>query len=301
MYKVITDFGVYPAKLKGSFLSKHRLLEDFPRVGDFVAIECKENLKMICGVLTRKNYLSKKVSGNRFDEQVIASNLDTVFIVMGLNQDYNIRRLERYVALLQYSGIHYVILLTKVDLNPKYLELMLECKRVGLTDDVFAISPLYEQNMDIFNVLIHPNGTYAFIGSSGTGKSTIINYLLHEQVQNTFELSSSNKGKHTTTSREMFFLPSGGIVIDTPGIKEIGLLDMDKEVHTSFIDIEELAKECRFANCTHTMEPKCMVKEMIESGLMEEGRLVSYHKLLKEAKYVERKLKIKEKLSKRRS
>lgn len=289
LYKIVTENGFYNAKLKGSLINHFEELEEFPRVGDFVAVEILTDFAIIHGIIKRKNTLSKKITGQRCDTHIIGANLDCVFLVMGLNHDYNIRRLERYLSIAQNSNLKYIILLTKVDLCVDYLQFVDECKRIAFTDQVYPISALMGQNMDIFNQLIKPTCTYAFIGSSGAGKSTIVNYLVGQEIQSTMPLSVYEKGKHTTTSRELFLLPNGGIVIDTPGMKAIGVLDDEESIQTSFNDIEALAKDCKFKDCKHQSEPGCKVKAEIENGNLDINRLFNYKKLIKEAKYMEQK------------
>jgi len=290
LYKIVCDNGFFNARLKGSLLNNIESLDEYPRVGDFVAVEIFDDQAIIHGIIPRRNSIAKKVSGNRFDTQILATNLDCVFIVMSLNQDYNLRRLERYLSIAKESSIKCVVLLTKSDLCEDYQKYVDECKSISLTVDVYPISALHNKNMDLLSSIIKPALTYAFVGSSGAGKSTIINYLMEDDVQKTLNLSTNNKGKHTTTSRELFLLPNGGIVIDTPGMKTIGLLDDEESIYSSFGDLEELAERCHFKDCTHKLEPGCKVKEAISNGDFDESRLNNYNKLIKEAKYVEKKL-----------
>jgi ribosome biogenesis GTPase len=209
---------------------------------------------------------------------------------MSLNQNFNLRRLERFITMAWNSGAVPVVLLTKSDLCENAADKLAEAKEVSMGVDVYSISCVNDSAVEIVREYIKPGHTVAFLGSSGVGKSTIINRLLGENRLDTKEVSElGDRGRHTTTNRELIVLPEGGIVIDTPGMREFHILDVDESLDTTFGDINELAAGCRFSDCTHTTEPGCAVTEAINNGTLKEERYNNYIKLKKEAEFVERK------------
>lgn len=290
-YTVLSEKEEVISKISGKMEYDIGSMREYPAVGDWVVLDRDTNETgdaIIHHILSRKSVLSRKVAGKKNDEQIVATNIDIIFICMALTKDYNIRRLERYISLAWDSGATPVIILTKTDLCDNVYEKVLEVQQVAIGIEVLAISSITDEGIEEVNSYIKPNCTIAFIGSSGIGKSTLINKLLGEVKQKINDVRNDEKGRHTTTRRELIVLPLGGIVIDTPGMRELQLYSGDLD--TSFSDIEELAIKCHFSDCKHETEPKCAVKQAIEDGVITEERLKSYNKLKKELEYQEDKL-----------
>ncbi|WP_392486822.1 ribosome small subunit-dependent GTPase A [Haloimpatiens sp. FM7315] len=292
-YKVITEKGIMNAKIPGKIMYNTTYIDDFPTVGDFVVLDRDDDLKgdgVIKAVLKRYSKFSRKISGNKEDEQIIAANIDILFITMSLNDNFNLRRLERYVASALESGAKPVVLLTKADLCDNVSEKSLEVSKVTMGIDTLVISSF--NNKGISEVLKRiPKGcTVAFVGSSGVGKSTLINKLLgYEKMKISKIREADGRGRHTTTYRELIKIPELGVVIDTPGMREFHLMDVVYGVENAFSDIETLALNCKFRNCSHSSELGCAVKKAIEEGVISEARYKNYIKLLKEAEFMHKK------------
>jgi ribosome biogenesis GTPase len=286
LYKVATEANECMAEVSGKFRHNAGSASQFPVVGDFVLMD-RDNDEhgnaIIHHVLERKSAFSRKMVGCEFDSQMIAANIDVLFLCMSLNNDFNIRRLERYIAVAWDSGAIPVVVLTKSDLSDNLDGLLEEVQNVAIGLDVVITSSKEEDGLQSIQKYIKSGVTIAFVGSSGVGKSTIINRLLGGESIATQALRNDDKGKHTTTHRELFLLPEGGAVIDTPGMRELGLdfADLSK----TFTDIEELALHCKFKDCTHQHEPHCAVRKAIEDGILSEDHLLGYQKLQKEVAY----------------
>lgn len=295
LYKVTTEIGELTAKVSGKFRYEAYDSTQFPVVGDFVMLEPTDNTfsnGIIHHVLSRKSVFSRKIAGTTTTAQIVASNIDTVFICMALNNDFNIRRLERYLSIAWDSGAVPVVVLTKSDLCEDIEKKLNELSSLTVGVDVLITTSMSDEGYLSVKKYIIPGKTVVFLGSSGVGKSTLINRLIGEEILSTQGLRNDDKGRHTTTRRELIVLPDGGMVIDTPGMRELGIINAD--FSKSFSDIEELALQCKFRDCTHTSEPHCAVKLAIENGTLSRDRLVSYNKLKKEAKYADLKAKQRE-------
>lgn len=292
MYRVWTEEGELLCEVSGK-LSFHALArEDFPAVGDWVAVKPRmdEGKGTIVKVLPRKSKFSRKMAGNTAEEQIVAANVDTVFLVNSLNEDLNLRRMERYLLLTWESGANPVIVLSKADLCDHVEERVAEVEAVAMGVPVVPISAELHEGMEKLEPFLQPGKTIALLGSSGVGKSTLTNRLLGENRQLVQEIrESDDKGRHTTTHRELVLLPNGSVLIDTPGMRELQLWESAAGFTETFSEIEALAAECKYRNCSHNDEPGCAVLIAIEEGQLDSGRLASFRKLQKELAYIERK------------
>lgn len=304
VYKIMCEDGEMLAEISGKFHFAAEQQGDFPAVGDWVAVTVRpgESRATIHHVLPRMSKFSRKVAGTNIREQIVASNIDTVFIVNSLNSDFNVRRLERYLLLAWESGANPVIVLSKSDLCNNTEEKLAETEAVAIGVPIHSVSTFQDTGLQELKKYFKEGHTVALLGSSGVGKSSIINYFLGDTIQKIQELrNDGQKGKHTSTHREMFMLPEGGLIIDTPGMREIQLWDAESGLQETFEDIEALAANCFFKDCKHKNEPKCALREAIENNTISEERLESYKKLQKELLFLERKQGIANRLAQRKS
>lgn len=269
---------------------KHDADGMYPVTGDWVLMTDA----VISRVLVRKNALSRGASGthNKQDahpqkKQVIAANLDTVFIVSGLDRDFNLRRIERYLTLVYNCGLNPVIILTKADLHRNPEHFVSEAENVAFGVPILLVSASDDRGLILLERYLSPGRTATMVGSSGAGKSTLINRLYGKTVQLTDSISTHvGKGKHTTTSRNLIMMPQGGMVIDNPGIREIAFWEVDKGIEAAFPEIEKLGLGCRFTNCSHTHEPGCRVLGAVNEGKISGDRLENYRKMRRELEYL---------------
>ncbi|SOC22714.1 ribosome biogenesis GTPase [Ureibacillus xyleni] len=282
-YKVITEQGEIAAEISGKFHYHAKDLSHYPAVGDFVLIDTTQGTAIIHHILPRKSVFARKVAGSKHDTQIVATNIDTTFICMSLNNDFNLRRLERYLAIAWDSGAIPVIVLTKADLCTDIEERLAEISSIAIGVDVLVTSSISNDGYNSLKNYFSAGHTAAFIGSSGVGKSTLINRLLGQDMLDTSDIRNDDKGRHTTTRRELFMLPNLGVVIDTPGMREIGIISSN--ISKAFTDIDEFSLQCKFNDCTHKNEPNCAVQKAIANGVLSIERLESYWKLKKETKY----------------
>ena len=285
-YMVITDNGEIRAEISGKLEFSGRDNLNYPVVGDWVMIDRTDNGSgnaIIHHRLHRKSAFARKAAGTSIHSQVIAANIDIVFICMSLNNDFNLRRLERYLSIAWDSAATPVIVLTKADLCNDLASKLSEVYSAAVGVDVFVTTSTNADGYAEINRYLADGITVAFVGSSGVGKSTLINRIIGNDLLATSEIGMNDKGRHTTTHRQLFLVPTGGLVIDTPGMRELQLETAD--LSKSFADIEELATHCRFSDCAHQSEPGCAVTAAVMNGQLSPGRLHSYLKLQNELSY----------------
>lgn len=289
-YVVYSEHGELTAEISGKFMFDADAKEDYPAVGDWVVIRplLEEQKGIIDAVLPRKTAFSRKEAGGKTEKQVLASNIDTVFIMTSLNHDFNLRRIERYLVLANESEINPVIVLSKSDLCEDVQDKVNKVKDVAKSVSVHAISSVMHEGIDLLKPYFTEGSTIAVLGSSGVGKSTFINVLLGSDELKTAEVSAyKDKGHHATTRRELILIPGGGLIIDTPGMRELQLWEGEGGLENLFDDIEELASQCKFSDCMHKSEPGCAVRRAIKKGELDEDRYKSYLKMAREIKYFE--------------
>lgn len=283
-YELKNENGDICGKISGKF--HYRSLEDgFPAVGDWVYCKMDPSLEyaVIIGIIGRKTKFSRKMVGNAAREQIMVANIDTLFLVSSFNNEFNERRIERYLAMIKDGGINPVLILNKSDLESEKVSMLSALKNICKDVPVHAVSAKTGEGIDQLKQYLKEGKTAAFIGSSGVGKSTLINALSGKDLMKTGEIrESDDKGRHTTTNREMLLLPIG-IIIDNPGMREMQLWDTEKGIEEAFEDIKELEKECHFSNCSHSNEKDCAIKAAIDTGELSEKRYENYLKMKEES------------------
>ncbi|TFG35778.1 MAG: ribosome small subunit-dependent GTPase A [Parcubacteria group bacterium] len=289
-YRVKNVNGEYLAKITGQQMFNALSREDFPAVGDWVAItELDEERAVIHKVLPRMTIIKRKYSSKN-ETQVIATNIDVALVIESVDGDYNLNRFERYFAIAAEGGIKPAIVLNKTDLiSKKELDSKLAQIKNRFNDiEVIPTSTITDEGLEELKKFILRGKTYCFLGSSGVGKSSLINKLLERDVLKTKTISlRTGRGKHATTGREMYFLKNGGIVIDNPGMREVGMTDTGTGIDSLFDEITALAEKCRYVDCTHVHEPGCEVLSAVKSGKLDEDKYYNYINLKKEVEYYE--------------
>lgn len=291
-YRIITETGEKTAAVTGKYEYEALSRSDFPAVGDWILVEPLqgESRAVIHRLLPRATAMTRKEAGSVPDEQVIAANTDTVFIVSALNQDFNVRKIERYLIAVWESGSQPVVLLTKADLCDDPDEYVSQVVSSAPGVPVHAVSSVLDQGKEDILPYLMPGHTVAITGSSGAGKSTLLNWLSGEEIQRVQGIREEDaRGRHTTTHRELFLLPGGAIMVDTPGMRELQLWDSAGGWGEAFSDIEELAGQCRFHDCHHESEAGCAVQQALDNGTLDPGRFTNYKKTEKELAYLAKK------------
>ncbi|WP_312112032.1 ribosome small subunit-dependent GTPase A [Brevibacillus reuszeri] len=292
IYRLMSEHGELLGEVTGKLRYEATGREDYPAVGDWVVINprVEEKKASIHALLPRKSKFSRKAAGDTVEEQIVAANVDIVFLVNALNNDFNIRRMERYLILAWESGASPVIVLSKADLCDDLDARLAEVESVAIGVPVHVVSAEHGEGLEQLAPYLGEGKTIALMGSSGVGKSTLINKLSGSEMQRVSEVrEGDDRGRHTTTHRELFRLPEGGLMIDTPGMRELQLWEADEGFRGAFDDIESIAETCRFYDCQHVQEPGCAVRGAIEDGTLEKARFDSYLKLQRELAHLARK------------
>ena len=298
-YRVVTEQGELLATISGNYAHNAYVREHYPAVGDFVLVQKMpgEERAIIHHLFERKSLFKRKVAGGALEMQIVATNVDTVFLVMSLNDDFNIRRLERYLTAAWDSGAMPVIVLTKADLCDDPSRFVKEIEQIAFGVDILIVSAVDGEGLDQLKHYVSEGKTVALLGSSGAGKSTLVNALIGNDVMKTSDIREDDaKGRHTTTHRELIVTPMGGNIIDTPGMRELQLYDQDDSLSATFEDVEEISTRCKYRDCQHKKEPGCGIQDALQTGELARERYANFLKLQKELAYLDRKEKVQARL-----
>ena len=288
-YKIVSDYGENTARLKASlFYNDENSV--YPAIGDFVLIMRNPyGEDVIYRVLDRKSKFSRMDTWNN-KEQIVATNFDYVFIISSLNQDFNINKMERYISTSWDSGGNPVIILTKADLCDDYSKYLESLESIAIGVPIIVVSAHTGIGIEEVQNYMKASNTIVFLGSSGVGKSSLLNAIAGKEIMKVNDIRfDDDKGRHTTTHRQLIMLESGSMIIDTPGMRELGMWNVSDGINTTFNEIENLARKCKFSDCKHISEPGCAVKAAMEAGVLSEDRWKNYTKLMKEAKFAKKK------------
>jgi ribosome biogenesis GTPase len=290
-YLIRNELGEMPAELAGRFYFHVESPVELPCVGDWVTVQYynEDTSAIIHGVFPRKTFLRRKRAGVKVDFQMIAANIDIAFIVQSCHFDFNLPRLDRYLVMAADGHVEPIVILAKTDLisQDEVQQKLSAIRQAGITARVIALSNITGTGFDEFRQLLMPGRTYCLLGSSGVGKTTLINHLIGRNDLETKAVSGTGEGTHTTTRRQLIVLDKGVMFIDTPGMRELGLLGAGEGINKGFEDINEISMNCRFADCSHTQESGCAVLAAIANGALSEARYHSYLKLRKESAHYE--------------
>jgi ribosome biogenesis GTPase len=290
LYRILSPSGELWASVRGALRRSATTREALPAVGDWVLVQHDPPQATIHSLFQRRTKFARKMAGNRTEQQIVAANIDTLFLVTSLNRDFNLRRLERYLALAWESGAQPVVILNKTDLCDNSDEYLAPTKSIVGTTQIILCSALTGSGRPELRERVRIGGTTALLGSSGVGKSSLINAIVGDKLQLTAAVRpDDDRGRHTTTARQLILVPGGGILIDTPGMREVQLWDASDGLDAAFSDIERLARSCKFRDCRHASEPGCAVRQAIAADQFAEDRLDSFHKLEREQLFLESK------------